>query len=92
MGIRFICCDALELSTITERVHHVFHRYPSSNRQRGALQPVVQHDHLSRPVRRNRPVLSSPAGWYWPRVVPDGTAPPKQIGPAVEVSLMTIDR
>jgi len=92
MGIRFICCDALKLSTITERVHHVFHRHPSSNRQRGALQPVVQHDHLSRPVRRDRPVFPSPAGWDWPRAVPDGTAPPEQSGPAVEISLMTIDR
>ena len=92
MGIRFICCDALELSTITERVHHVFHRHLSSNRQRGALQPVVQHDYLPCPVRRNRPVLSSPIGWYRPRAVPDGTAPPEQIGPAAEVSLITIDR
>jgi hypothetical protein len=92
MGIRFICCDALELSTITERVHHVFHRHTSPSRQHGAIQPVVQHDHLSCPVRRNRPVLPPPAGWDWPRAVPDGTSTPEQIGPAVEVSLMTIDR
>jgi hypothetical protein len=92
MGIRFICCDALELSTITERVHHVFHRHPSSSRQCGAIQPVVQHDPLFRPVRRYRPVLPSPAGWDWPRPVPDGTAPPEQISPAIEVSLITINR
>jgi hypothetical protein len=92
MGIRFICCDALELSTITERVHHVFHRHTSPSRQHGAIQPVIQHDHLSRPVRRDRPILPSPAGGDWPRAVPDGTSTPKQIGPAVEISLMTIDR
>lgn len=92
MGIRFICCDALELSTITERVHHVFHRHPSSSRQRGALQSVVQHDRVSRPVRRDCPVLSSPAGWHRPRAVPDGAPTSQQVGTAVDIRLMMLYR
>jgi hypothetical protein len=88
MGIRFICCDALELSTIIERVHHVFHRHLSSSRQRGALQPVVQHDHVSCPVRRDRPVFPAAAGRHRPRAVLDGAPTSQQVGFAIEISLM----